>query len=241
MAASDIGAYEFQYTPEVMALLGVKTSPGETIVRCNEAIVSAAWPDFFYIEADDRTCGIRADKAGHLLQVGMRADVIGYIRTNADGELYVDAATALQNGIGDVTPLAMVGLAVGGSDFFYDPGSGSGQQGASAYRIADLPGGGSGRALWALPGLNNIGLLVKIWGTVTWAGTDTFYVDDGSGYDDGDPDIPGVLVTVPAGVDVPPEGSMVQVAGASSCYSTPDGLRRLLRVRTSDDIVVELE
>jgi len=46
------------------------------------------------------------------------------------------------------------------------------------------------RALSELPGLNNVGLLVRVCGRVARSGAGTFVLDDGSKYDDGDPAVP---------------------------------------------------
>ena len=228
IAAFDIGAYENQSTPLLTVLPGVKTKAGETIVRCEAAVVSAAWPDFFYIEDDDRFTGIRVDKVGHGLTAGMRADVVGWLRTNPDGELYIDAAKADQNGTGSVEPIGLTGKMVGGSGLFYDSSANVGQKGTSA--LID-------NTIKDLPGLNNIGLLVSIWGNVKWvAEADAFYLDDGSGYNDGDPALPGIKVLLPAGVSRPADGSFVSVTGISSCFNLSDRLHRLIRVRTVDDI-----
>ena len=233
LMAFDIGAYENQLTPLLTVLPGVKTTAGETIVRCERAIISAAWTDFFYIESDDRFSGIRVDIAGHGLDEGMRADIVGTLKTNSDGELYIDAAVAKQNGEGSVTPIGLVGKLVGGSSFFFDSTANVGQKGTSAYRILS-----GGSLIENVSGLSNIGLLVSIWGNVKWAPeANAFYVNDGSGYSDGNPSLPGIRVIVPDGVNRPAENGFVKVTGISSCFKVSERLHRLIRVRTVDDIV----
>ena len=91
--------------------------------------------------------------------------------------------------------------------------------------------------LIAVRGLNNIGLLVKTFGRVVSSEADEFYVDDGSGFDYGDPNVPGLRVTVPAGTSAPAVGSYVAVTGISSCYKDGADLYRLLRVREQTDIL----
>jgi len=188
-------------------------------VSCGGAVVSAAFADFFYIEADDRSSGIRVDKAGHGLSAGMRADVSGVMSTNADGERYIDAATAVQCGYGTVEPLVLVIRAVGGEDWEYVPPSTVGQQGVKY---------GSG--------LNNIGLLIAATGRVTYVGVGHFYVDDGSGVCD-DSGSAGIKVLA-AGLTLPLVDQYVKVTGISSCLRDGADLYRLVRVRDQADIVV---
>ena len=197
-----------------------KRLPNDTPVTISAAIVSAAWTDVFYIEADDRSSGIRVEKAAHgLTDDNVRADVVGIMKTNSDGERYVQASTAEPAGSGSIRPLGMVNRSLGGGDFAYDPGPPQiGQQGVT---------GGAG--------LNNIGLLVQIWGRVTeiesveppdvptW-----FKIDDGSGV--------SVKCVVPNGVTIDEDWEYVVVTGASSCEKIGDDLYRLIRVREDSDI-----
>ncbi|NIN13266.1 MAG: hypothetical protein GTO05_14025, partial [Gemmatimonadales bacterium] len=85
-------------------------------------------------------------------------------------------------------------------------------------------------------GLNNIGLLIRTWGTVTYADTDYFYLDDGSLLDDGSGHV-GVKVLAP-GLTIPAEGTHVEVTGISSCLKVGDDLHRLIRVCDQADVVV---
>ncbi|MDO8586330.1 MAG: hypothetical protein Q7T82_04760 [Armatimonadota bacterium] len=84
-------------------------------------------------------------------------------------------------------------------------------------------------------GVNNIGLLVRVWGrvaeqeSVTPPQTPTWFrVDDGSHYT--------VKVILPAGVAVPGLGACVQVTGNNSCEKLGEELHRLLRLRSQEDI-----
>ncbi len=94
----------------------MKAQADFTPVNTQGAAVSAAFDNFFYIEADNRACGIRVDKEDHGLSIGMRADVTGTIQTNSDGERFISAAAAAQNGTGSVRPLGITnrGLEEGG-------------------------------------------------------------------------------------------------------------------------------
>ncbi|MDO8586484.1 MAG: DUF5060 domain-containing protein [Armatimonadota bacterium] len=209
---------------------GVKAGPNGASVNSTGATVSAAWPDFFYLEADPRTCGIRVEKAGHGLSVGMRADVTGVIRTNLDGERYIDAAAASQSpppdSTGSVNPLMMSGKLLGGGDSGYVAATGAGQRGVE---------GGKG--------INNIGILVRVCGRVAQIDPngDYFYVDDGSGISDGTTTevMPGVT-EANRGVRVShsgfgvEKGDYVVITGVSSCFSRSGSLKRLILPRQGE-------
>ncbi len=210
-----------------------KLCADEAILRCEEAIVTARWPDSFYIESDDRAIGIRVDRMAHGLSQGMRANVSGAIRTDSNGERYIAALALARNGSGSVEPLGLTGKGVGGSGLLFDPISGAGQQGVAAF----VTGATGQREAVIITGLNNIGLLVRIWGKVTWANGDSFYIDDGSGGDDGDPEVTGIRVLLPDGVDLPSVGDRVSVTGVSSCLASGGAPRRLIRVRAASDII----
>jgi len=158
-------------------------------------IVTYAGTDFFYIEEDARSCGIRVRKEGHGITPGMRVDVAGAMQTNADMERYLAATEVTGNGQGSVRPVAMSGKSIGGSDWHYDAASGAGQKGISA---AD--------------GLSNIGLWVKTTGKVMQGApgdTEPLYLDDGSGVH--------VEVVLPSNVTSPGCGALVAVTGVVSC------------------------
>ena len=197
-----------------------KRLPNDTPVTMSAAIVSAAWTDVFYIEADDMSSGIRVEKAAHgLTDENVRANVVGTLKTNSDGERYIQASTAGPAGSGSVGPLGMPNRSLGGGDFAYDPGPPEiGQQGVT---------GGTG--------LNNIGLLVQIWGRVTEieavdppAVPTWFKIDDGSGVN--------VKCVVPDEVTIDSDWDYVVVTGISSCEKIGDDLYRLIRVREESDI-----
>jgi len=193
----------------------IKLRADETPVVFRLAAVTASFGDCFYIEEYDRSCGIRVLKPGHVLMPGMCADLSGVIRASPEGERYVDATAASQNGSGNragiLDPLAMANRTLGGGDWRYQEGTGEGQKGVA---------GGLG--------LNNIGLLVTIWGEFTKTSDTTFTLDDGSGTP--------VNCVVPSGVTLSPLWNYAVVTGISSCENIGEELHRLLRVRTQNDI-----
>ena len=198
-----------------------KTLPDGTSVTLGTTgtgkIVTRAFPpDYFYIEDDDQSCGIRVEKTNHGRVAGDRAYVQGTIRTNSNHERYVDATTTSLAGSGTLKPLGMNNKWIGGGDFFYSAGPPiNGQQGITgAY------------------GLNNIGLLVRTWGKVTVKDTATppawFRIDDGSGVGikvDLQPS-PGTYIPLDSSIVV---GSQLQLSGISSCEVSGSDLVRVLR------------
>ncbi len=213
----DIGADECWLSAATVR--EAKLAADNVLVDLSTAIVAGAFPDFFYIEVDDRSSGIRVEKAGHGMSEGMRADVEGSIETNSDGERYIAAATVSPGGSGSVAPVGLNNISLGGGDWFYNESTGAGQKGVA---------GGCG--------LNNIGLLIRTWGKVTYADADYFYLEDGSLLDDGSGNV-GVKVLA-EGLILPAQDSYVQVTGISSCFKVGDDLHPLIRVRDSADIVV---
>ena len=226
----DIGADECWLVPGTpadarMAANGAKVTLGQTTV-------SAAFPDFFYLESDQRISGIRVSEPGHALRAGMRADVAGSIQLNDDGETYIDASTAAQsaapNDTGVVSPLVLNNRILGGT-------------GTRAYQTI-LSNDVWSRTLADVPGIGNVGLLVTVLGKVAWTSADCFYLNDGSNCDDFSipnpvsDQPPGVKVLMPAGGTLPQVGSYVSVTGISSCYKTDNVVFRLLRVSKTQDV-----
>lgn len=209
-------------TAALPPVANARSQENDRQVDIRRSIVSAAFPSFFYLEADDRSCAIRVEKAGHGLSAGMRADVSGLMKTNSDGERYVAATWAGQNGTGAVRPLYLLNRSLGGGDAAYDPATGSGQRGVTG-----------------TSGLNNMGLLIRTSGTVTQIGDGYLYIDDGSNLKDGtltgtEENIGLRVICDPAGYEI---GDYLIVTGISSCFETGNGLGRRVLVRTSGDIV----
>ncbi|MDO8586080.1 MAG: putative Ig domain-containing protein [Armatimonadota bacterium] len=206
-----------------------KLAPNGTPVDIHGAIVSGAFADFFYIESDNRASGIRVQKTTHGLVLGDRADVVGTAETNSDGEKYVEATSTARRGAGSVAPTGLRCAGFGGCDFAYNPATGAGQQGVKAY-IGGSP------TMGLVPGLNNIGLLVRLFGEVSESGRGWFYFDDGSQLGDGTGYV-GVYVA-PTGLVAPKRGDYVSVTGISSCQFYDSNLVSLLLPRAQSDIVI---
>jgi len=150
--------------------------------------------------------------AGYGWEADVRVNVMGTMRTNSDGERYIEATEVSPAGAGSVEPLALVNRSLGGGDRSYDPATGAGQKG--------LAGGA---------GLNNIGLLIATVGCVTYQEAGFLYIDDGSALDDGSGHRG---VKLPIEGDAPPDlvGKYVKVVGISSCFKVGDDLYPLMLV-----------
>jgi hypothetical protein len=204
---------------------GVKSQPDGVGVECGSVVLTADLGGRFYVESEDRSCGIQVRLYPHGLAPGMKVSVAGAIQTDAtNGERYISASSAGQTGTGSVGPVGLTNAALGGSDWLYDPATGAGQKG-----VKDGIG------------LNNIGLLVRAWGRVTYQGFSGpfFYMDDGSGAGDLSGRqgvlVEGMWVPVEPGVD--PVGKIVRVEGISSCMRQGANLYR--RILATDVIVIE--
>ncbi|MCL6629937.1 MAG: hypothetical protein K6U00_10090, partial [Armatimonadetes bacterium] len=204
----------------VSSVQGAKALGDGVVISLSQAIVTGkpiGEPTVFNIESDDRESGIRVVKSGHGMDVGMRASIIGTLRTSADGERYIEATSVIAAGTGTVDPLMLPNRELGGGSWVYNPATGAGQKG-----VKDAVG------------LNNIGLLVTITGRVTYRGIGYFYIDDGSAIADPSGHV-GVKV-ICTGLD-DPQSDYVKVTGFSSCYKLGSDLHRLIRVRGAADIV----
>ncbi|MBI2844057.1 MAG: hypothetical protein HYX78_11715 [Armatimonadetes bacterium] len=192
---------------QVNTIHDAKAAEDDTPVDISGAIVTAAFSNFFYIEAEDRSCGIRVDKSEHGLSAGTKVRVAGIMATSSSSERYIAASSASNVGNGSVDPVAMNNRSLGGGDFSYVPGPPArGQKGVA---------GGVGT--------NNIGLLITTWGRASLISGMRYSLSDGSGVE--------VILEMPGGMSIP-EGSHVVVTGISSCEREPTSgdLKRLIRV-----------
>ncbi len=209
---ADVGADECWLRASILA--DAKRCANDMGADLSGLAVSAAFPNYFYVEKSDRSSGIRVEQLGHSFTTGDKADVSGMVKTNADGERFIDAATAVRTGASSVTALGMDSNALGGGSLFCWARSGAGQSGVKDGF-----------------GLNNIGLLARCWGLIVERDSASparwFKMDGG-----------GVIVkcVLPSGVTIDPSWVYVGVTGISSCEKMGEELHRLLRVRTQDDI-----
>lgn len=180
--------------------------------------VSAVFAGIFYVQEEDRSCGIGVLWSGPMPSIGDLAAVRGVMVT-VDGERIVDASAVIAN-----DPDSLVPIPIG----VFERQLGGGGLG---YNVGPPPVGQRGIA--GKDGLNNIGLLVKTWGrvdTVDPSPTPGFFIL-AHGFD-------RIRVDLPAGALPPTLGADVSVVGISSCYFVGDELHPKIRLRSSGDLVV---
>jgi parallel beta-helix repeat protein len=214
----DIGADECWL--KAGSVRDAKATANGMMAEMSGSIVSAAFPNHFYIEAEDRSSGIRVEKAGHELEAGMTSFISGAIGTNNDGEKFIAADTAVSDGEGSVKPLFLSNKTLGGGNSVgFSLATGSGQRGVD---------GGFG--------LNNIGLLITTTGWLTYSSPEFFYIDDGSGLNDGSGHL-GVKVLGP-GPDPGEDGKYLRVTGVSSIRESGGNHIRAIESCVEDGIQV---
>jgi len=211
-------------SPEILhSISTARTKPDDSLVTVTGKPVSAGTDDFtnvFYIVEPDRFSGMRVLWSDSAVERNGQATVSGVVRT-VSGERVIEAqAVALGGSSADaLTPLGFINRSLGGS--------------SPAPIVPGIPGA---------IGLYNVGVLVRAWGRVTSVGSDWFYIDDGTGFEDGTGS-KGVKVTVAGlaggtGFVLPQKNDYVLVTGLSSC-EIPQGKTdpiRLLRPRSGSDI-----
>lgn len=203
----------------------LKLHANDLRVEVSRALVSAAFAGYFYIQADDRSSGIRVDKYLHTAAAGMRVDIGGTLKTNTFGERYILAASVAQSeppgNTGTSHPLQLVVGRVGGGSWNYSPDTGAGQVGITGNIH-----------------LNNVGLLVTTAGEVTYSPSGTYFVisdgsrvTDVSGYQ-------GIRATIPTGVTKPAVGKHAIVTGICALIKSGTQYYPMIRVRSQADIMV---
>ncbi len=199
-------------------------NPDGTAVFVRDLIVPAGSTTFtnsFFVQQQDRTCGIRVDKGYLNVAHGKVIDISGTLAT-VNGERRLQGAWVY-------------------------PVSTPGPPRALALSNADLGGGALNSYTPGVSGSTgpyNVGLFVRVWGRITAVDSTTgnkfFYIDDGSGLDDGTlAGRKGIRVSwlnLYAGV-VPVVGKYAAVAGMSSCFQNGDRIcpQVLLRSNSTFD------
>lgn len=169
-----------------------------------------------YVQPLSRLWGIKVHPDG-ATGTGTRLRVRGVLKTGADCERYIEVPSASRWGESPApSPVAMTLKSLGGSDWKCDLSNGAGQKGVK-------------RGV----GLNNLGLLVRVCGSIKQIagnGEDNwFLLDDGSG--------PQVKVSVPPYIAVDSTWNRVIATGISSCEMTNGEVAPVLRIRNAQDIV----
>ncbi len=201
-------------TPTVCATMAAaKLLPDGAFVSVAGKVATSAAGDFagyFYIEEAKRTSGIRVDAPALAeLARGSVANVIGTMGTTLAGERQIEGPMVIiTSSTTPLAPLGMTNKALGGKSLGSPP---DGQVGVT---------GGTG--------LNNVGLLVCVWGLVTASGDGYVDIDDGSG---------PVRVDTSALASQPEYGDYVSVIGISSVYKRTGETLRLVLPRGDADVL----
>ena len=197
-------------------ITSVKSLPdGEQVLLSGKVVTAGSdqLPGAFYIEETDRSSGIRV-ATSKTISEGNAVDVAGTLGT-ADGERQITAmsVTVVSESATVPDPLGMpVRSLGGGSEGEHTPG------------------------VWLGAGLNNVGLLVKVFGNVVSSGSGYFWLDDGSTAGDPEQTPLRAKVICPSGVTPPNQGSFVVVTGISSCDLEAGKYVRAVRARKNGDI-----
>lgn len=224
---------EFRYQvftyPHVAAgstIADVKNNPDGDFVILSSKVVTAGTDQLagtFYIEDKDRSSGIKVYDPSCLNAVseGDLVTVFGKLDTSLTERMISDPTVISRTPVIPLVPLSMGCAAVGGESLNnYTPG---------------IPGRN---------GVHNTGLLVTVWGRVTYSDTlsRVFYVDDGSQLSDGSGRV-GLQVNCASlapgnTIVLPPRGSFVKVTGISSRKTINGRPVPVLRPRKQSDVEV---
>ncbi|MEN6372381.1 MAG: right-handed parallel beta-helix repeat-containing protein [Armatimonadota bacterium] len=211
----DIGADEYS----VFDVTGInaKNTKDTAYVLAANMVVSSVYSDFYYVQDINRTYGIRVNQLkGTLPQVNQIISVNGVLGTTTDGErCLLSYETPSVTGQETPKPLMITCKYIGGGDYSYDSAAKTGQKGVKGSF-----------------GLNNIGLLVTVCGTVADIDTTNkkLYINDGS----------ATVAVYYGSITLPSDvvkGAMVKATGACSCYRLDnENLSPLILLKDSNNI-----
>lgn len=197
----------------------IKAWPDGTFVMLTDKALYYRNGSVAYIEEADRSSGIRIQ--GTIPADNQLVSLTGTLRTGASGERYIEVTSLTPGAPAAIEPVGMTNREIGGGAFGL-------QAGVRDWALRPVPGSDPvefQRILGPAIGTNNIGMWVRAWGRVTAVGADFYYIDDGSGIDDGDPAVKGLRVS---GICPGAVGDYVSVTGISSCMMKDGVLVRLL-------------
>lgn len=186
-AASD----GIRVAPGVNPLGDLWTRPDSVGLALRDKVVTRALPGQFWLEEADRSAAVKV-LAGASVAQGDRVSVAGVLGISAGQRVLIADVVEPRGSAAIPLPVGMMMYSLGG---------------AAANPLT--PGATDSIALY------NVGLLVRVWGTVTGSDTGTpgsyhFYLDDGTGLSDGGP-ARGVRVL--CGSIAPPASGLVTVQG----------------------------
>lgn len=212
-----ISAYRALALPQVqaVALTALNGKEDGALIKTEPVVLTAASGEFadrFYVEQENRAAAAMLAFT-HAPSGYVEGDIIEAIGALAtlNGERCLDGVSLSKLSHRDpLRPLGMPSRDVGG------------------IQLGNKPGTDGGR------GLNNLSLLVTVYGRVTAVGWTYFYIDDGSTLYDG-----SGLKVICDGLSKPSRGSFVRVTGISSCEQPPESGATIpvVRVRKQADIL----
>lgn len=208
---------------------------GTWVALHNKEVVNSYGP-YHYIQEQDKYAGIRLNEYTSY-QLGQLITARGFLK-NTEGEFQItsDSPATLGEIVEPIKPLFLTNRAIGGGKF----GS---QDPLWEWRWVKE----EAKEKWLpLDGLNNVGILVKTTGVITFIPSygGFAYIDDGSNLNDGNtlgPDgsaVRGIRVILPYNVELPPVGTNISVVGASVTSPSANGAVRSIQPRSQQDIGV---
>ena len=191
---------------EVSLIKDAKQMASGTLVSLHGKVVTALTTDGFYMEEVDRSSSVKVVSTA-AVHVGDVVDVTGVIGAcDGEREITTGAVTAMGVAGDPIKPYGMQGDALGGA--------------ALGSSVPGVTGG---------HGANNIGLLVKSWGTVSSVASGYFYMDSS----------PGTSIKIKSGTLLQPKvGDIISVVGVCTCEVSGGSICRAILPRTQADIVV---
>ncbi|MGC8863382.1 MAG: hypothetical protein ACP5R5_11510, partial [Armatimonadota bacterium] len=97
-----------------ISLAAAKQTADGTAVVVNSEVVTAAFPDCFYIETSNRVAGLRVNWTEGGVSQGRLVTVAGVMTTTPDGERAIAATSVMDRGAGSVSALALSGRSAAG-------------------------------------------------------------------------------------------------------------------------------
>lgn len=212
-------------------IASVRRGADYQLVTLYSKVVTAGTEDFsnaLYVEDDSAIAGLRVDKTylpAAVANKGDWVDVQGTLLTSNQGERYIRLQKLTKRFGAQPLPVAwkMASKAIGGQ------------------------AAGSAPGIFGASGLNNVGLLMETWGTVSYVDPQAgfFYLDDGASINDGSGLVNAVGVRVllsglAAGkiINPPHPGDFVKLIAISSTIKLNNKVVRALRPRVQADIQV---
>ncbi len=191
-------------------------------VLLDDVECTGAFNGFFYVEDPWRTNGIRVVSTSNVVR-GARLLVSGTVAVSADHECFITADWVAFRGAPKpqaerVRPVCIPARALAGARFGLQP---------AVDKNAFEPGAG----------LSNVGMLVRLAGTVRRVtGQSAYlYLDDGTLPPFAEGMLGGVRVYVPSGLWLPADGAIRAVTGISSVIDDSGKIVPVLRMRSGDD------